>query len=153
MPRAPYQVFAACHRKRLDGGFVYALFKRSDSGYWQLIAGGGEDFESPEEAVKREAFEEAGIAPESKYLKLDTTVSVPVDTFPEARKDWPADLYVVPGYYYAVEAGTAEIKLSGEHTEVEWVAYPEAAKMLHWQSDVTALWELEQRLQKTILIL
>ncbi len=148
MPRAPYAVLAACYRKVMEGVFAYALFKRSDAGYWQLIAGGGEDMETPEEAVKREAFEEAGIPLDRNYLKLDTHSSIPVDAYPEGRKDWSPGLYVVPGYYFAVEANREEIRLSAEHTEYKWASYPEAGKLLHWQSDVTALWELEQRLQR-----
>jgi len=131
----------------MAGVFAYAIFKRSDEGYWQLVAGGGEDNETPEEAVRRESFEEAGIPLDRAYFKLDTHFSVPVDAFPEGRKYWPQDLYVVPGHYFAVETGQEEIRLSVEHTEYKWVSYPEAEKLLRWQSDVTALWELEQRLQ------
>jgi dATP pyrophosphohydrolase len=148
VPRAPYQVFAACYKKRTDGVFVYTLFKRSDAGYWQLIAGGGEDSEPPEEAVRREAFEEGGIPGGLNFFRLDTVASVPANCFPEARKHWPADLYVVPGYYFAVEAGQVEIRLSSEHTEYQWATYPEAEKILQWQDDTTALWELEQRLTR-----
>lgn len=56
MPRAPFQVLVYPYR-RLEGGLVnYALFRRSDAGWWQGIAGGGEGRESPEEAARREAF-------------------------------------------------------------------------------------------------
>jgi dATP pyrophosphohydrolase len=148
MPRAPYEVSAACYRKMPDGYYAYAVFKRGDENYWQLIAGGGEDGEAPEEAVKREAFEEGGLSPSLKFFKLDTVSSIPASSFPEGQKHWPADLYVVPGYYYAVDVGHEEIRLSHEHTECQWVTYQEAKKMLQWQSDITALWELDQRLQR-----
>lgn len=34
----------------------YALLKRSDAGYWQGIAGGGENEEKPVEAAKSHPF-------------------------------------------------------------------------------------------------
>ncbi|HEY2253948.1 MAG TPA: NUDIX domain-containing protein, partial [Planctomycetaceae bacterium] len=73
MPRAPFQVLVIPFR-RIDGGsFVYALFRRQQAtgGYWQWIAGGGEDDESPLEAARREALEEAGIK-KGRYLPLDS---------------------------------------------------------------------------------
>ena len=38
------------------------------------------------------------------------------------------------------------IALSGEHTEYQWVTYEEAVKLLRWDSNRTALWELNERL-------
>ena len=54
----------------------YAIFQRSDGDYWQAIAGGGEEGETPEEAAKREIQEEAGIPKDCdiflfKYLKTN----------------------------------------------------------------------------------
>jgi dATP pyrophosphohydrolase len=147
MARAPYEVFAACYKNTMDGIFVYAIFKTSDTGYWSLIAGGGEDGEEPLEAVGRESFEEAGIPKNARYYKLDTIASLPANAFPEGKNHWPANLFIIPGYYYAVNIGSINIRLSQEHTEYKLVTYQEAEKILKWQSDITALWELEQRLQ------
>ena len=61
MARAPFEVLVYPYRGLPDGRFVYALFRRADAGFWQGIAGGGEDGETPLEAVRREAYEEAGI--------------------------------------------------------------------------------------------
>ena len=151
MARSPYIVLVACHRKRDDGVFVYAIFKRRDAGYWQVISGGGEDGENPGEAAKREALEEAAIPVSRKLFKLDTFTHVPKTAFPEGQKLWPQGLYVVPAYYFAVDAQSVDIQLSYEHTEFKWMTYEEAAKILKWQCDVTALWELEQRLQNNDL--
>ncbi|MGH0795854.1 NUDIX domain-containing protein, partial [Bacillus mycoides] len=68
--RAPYQVLIFPYIKT-DDSIQYAIFNRSDYGYWQGIAGGGEDGEAPIESAKREAFEEAGIIRECPYIKLD----------------------------------------------------------------------------------
>ncbi|MCQ6568992.1 NUDIX pyrophosphatase, partial [Bacillus mycoides] len=40
--RAPYQVLIFPYIKT-DDSIQYAIFNRSDYGYWQGIAGGGED--------------------------------------------------------------------------------------------------------------
>jgi len=155
MSRLPYIVLAACYRKGNDGVIEYALFKRAvfragDEAYWQIISGGGEGEEKPDEAVRREAFEEAGIPQDSRFFKLDMVSHVPVTVFRDHHL-WPANLYVVPGYHYAVNAEKIAIRLSEEHTEYRWASFEKAKKLLKWQSDVTALWELEQRLQRNDL--
>jgi broad specificity phosphatase PhoE len=40
------------------------------------------------------------------------------------------------------------ITLSREHTDYRWVAYAEAARLLRWDSNRTALWELNERLTR-----
>ncbi|MDP2946879.1 MAG: NUDIX domain-containing protein, partial [Nanoarchaeota archaeon] len=55
--RAPFQILIFPFIKD-KVGYLYAIFKRSDLGFWQGISGGGEDAETPIEAVKRELFEE-----------------------------------------------------------------------------------------------
>ena len=72
MPRAPFQVLVFPYRKNLQNQFEFALLLRADEGFWQGIAGGGEDDETPLEAARRETFEETGIKPTSTFLQLDT---------------------------------------------------------------------------------
>jgi dATP pyrophosphohydrolase len=62
----------------------------------------------------------------------------------KARHDWDQDLFVIPLYYFAVAATDLEIRLSAEHAEYLWTDYPTAQQLLHWDSDKTALWELDQ---------
>ena len=145
MARAPFQVHGFPFRKVASGSFEYAIFRRSDAGYWQAIAGGGEDNESPVEAAKREAFEEASIPSSANFYMLQTTASVPVYHF-EARHLWTSNQYVIPAHYFAASASDVEIALSQEHTEYKWVDYDEGVRVLHWDDDRTALWELDQRL-------
>lgn len=43
--RAPYQVLVFPYYIG-SNGIEYAIFRRSDSGWWQAISGGGEDGET-----------------------------------------------------------------------------------------------------------
>ena len=43
---------------------------------------------------------------------------------------------------------TTILELSQEHTEYEWVDYKTALKRLRYDSNKTALWELNERLTK-----
>ncbi|MDD5529440.1 MAG: NUDIX pyrophosphatase [bacterium] len=149
MKRAPFEVAIILFRKTKKGSFEYAIFKRSDTeeyaGYWQVVAGGGEEGESHLQAAKRETLEETGIKKDIKFFLLKTKSSIPVYHF-AAQKYWPKDLYVIPGYYYAINGSDTKIVLSDEHSEYKWVPYKTAAKLLHWEDDKTALWELNERL-------
>lgn len=113
MARAAFQVAVFPYRILERSEIVYAVFRRRDSEMiWQAIAGGGEDDESPLEAARREAWEEAGITPASVYLELDSRVTIPVVHFAAFRdRD---DLFVIPEYCFAVEVGSAAISLSLE---------------------------------------
>ena len=62
--RAPLQILAIPYRI-VAGESYYCVFRRSDSQYWQFIAGGGEDNETPIEAACREIFEEGGVKAEN----------------------------------------------------------------------------------------
>ncbi len=66
MARAPCQVLVLPYY-RTDKATEYAIFRRTDAGYWQGIAGGGEDEETPLPAAKREAQEETSIPAASLY--------------------------------------------------------------------------------------
>ena len=85
MARAPFQVLVYPFRKTETGLIEYALFKRSDAGYWQGIAGGGEDDETPLVAARRETIEESGIPPTSAFLQLSTVEPVPVTEFRDSH--------------------------------------------------------------------
>ncbi|MBI1922632.1 NUDIX domain-containing protein [Candidatus Poribacteria bacterium] len=147
MPRAPFQVLVIPFRKNRHGNFEYTIFKRANEPYWQGIAGGGEDNESPIEAAKREAFEEANIPTSEKYFMLQTTFSVEVSYIRiTARNHWPKDLYVIPNYCFAVDSSNVEIVLSHEHSEYQWVNYEEGRNRLYWENNKTALGELNERL-------
>lgn len=145
MPRAPFQVLVFPFRRMTEGSFEFAVFKRADAGYWQAIAGGGEDDEKPIEAARREANEEAEIPSEFGYYHLDSVAHIPTYFF-EERSSWPKNTYVIPNHCFAVELPKMDIVLSHEHSEFRWVPFHEGVKLLYWEDNRTALWELNQRL-------
>lgn len=144
--RAPFQVLVIPFQKS-DKGFKFYLFKRSDEQYWQGISGGGEDDETPLQAAIRETQEEAGIPHHTNFIQLSSVCSIPVTGISGFR--WGPEVLVVPEYAFgvAVPQGAA-IKLSHEHTDVAVAGFEEAMKLLKWDSNKTALWELNHRLQQ-----
>jgi dATP pyrophosphohydrolase len=81
MPRAPFQVVVLPFRSGVDGVPQYCVMRRADQGYWQFVAGGGEDDESPEQAARREAVEEAGFPYAASLYRLQSMDTVPVISF------------------------------------------------------------------------
>ena len=143
--RAPFQILAIPYRI-IDGMPQYCVFRRSDSGQWQFIAGGGEDNETLLNAAKRETLEEAGVQ-SNKWMPLASLCYLPVTVIAEkCRQHWNKDTLVIPEYTYAFEC-TDEVTLSDEHTEYAWLPYEEAVRKLQWDSNRTALYELNYRLE------
>lgn len=145
-PRAPFQVLIFPYRPT-GGDYEYAIFQRSDNAYWQGIAGGGEGDETPIEAAKREATEEARVPPNSPFITLDSRGAIPVTAFPNT--DWASDVFVVPEYTFGVLIDEAALTTSSEHLAFRWAAYEEAHEALRWDSNRTALWELHCRLTRS----
>ena len=145
MARAPFQVAVFPFRQTSQGTWEYAIFRRQVEGYWQSIAGGGEDEETPLDAARREASEEANLSVSCQYYDLQTKASVPVTHF-RNRDHWESDLFVVPIHYFGADATDSKILLSREHSEHQWVDLERGLSLLRWDSDKTALWELEQLL-------
>lgn len=151
MARARYQVLVIPYC--IDNGKAqFCLFRRRDIGIWQFIAGGGEDEDiSIIESAKREAFEEAGIPKTCDYFKLDTCCSIPSNCFKNAEAIWGKECFVIPEYTFAVRVASTFLQLSQEHTECIWLPYLEAQKVLQYDSNKTALWELNQRIELGLL--
>lgn len=143
MKRQPIQVLVIPFRKQ-ESSYQFGVFKRSDTNYWQFIAGGVDGVESPLQAAIRESSEEAGIT-KANFIALDSTCSMPANIFKD-WKQWPKGTYVVKEYSFAAEVINENIILSGEHSEYKWCSYDEACSLLKWDSNKTALWELFQRL-------
>ncbi len=96
-------------------------------------------------AAKREAFEEGGVKTNSIYLKLDSYSMLPVVNVCGFK--WGPKVLVIPEYCFGVKISEGKIKLYREHFNFKWVSYSRAMKMLKWDSNKNALWELNHRLK------
>ena len=139
--REPYQVLSIPYRI-VDGTPLFCIFRRADSSYWQFIAGGGENRETPIEAAIRETIEEIGVEP--KNIKQLTCIAyVPAEVIAESRRQhWNKNTYVIPEYSFAFECDLEPV-LSNEHSEYKWLTYDEARKLLKWDSNKVALYEIK----------
>ena len=142
--RAPFQILAIPYRRKDE--YRFCVFHRSDIDQWQFVAGGGEDAETPLETAIREIKEETGVTAQS-VLPLTSMAYVPANVIAEKHRQlWPRDTYVLPEYAFGF-ACDGDIRLSQEHTGYEWLPYGEAMERLTWDSNRTALYELNCRLQ------
>ena len=143
--RAPFQILAIPYRMA-DGVPQYAIFHRADHDQWQFVAGGGEYGETPPDAARREILEECGVRADD-IMALRSVACVPNTCFAAChRARWERDAYVIPEYSFGFECAQ-EITLSREHTECRWVNYGQARSLLQWDSNKTALYELDCRLR------
>lgn len=146
--RLPLNVLVFPFRGTPEGSFQYAVFRRADGDKtcWQAVAGGAEVGETPLKAAKRELQEETGLQPRRRWMRLHAHATVPARIF----RDWPSwgpSVYVVRELAFGAEVAAAEnVRLSNEHLALDWLSYSEARDRLQWDSNRTALWELDTRL-------
>ena len=144
--RAPFQILAIPYRT-VNGVPTYCVLHRADCHQWQFIAGGGEDGETPLAAALRETLEEGGVTSEH-WIALKSMAYLPVTVIsPSHRQHWSRDTYVIPEHAFGF-ACSEELKLSREHTACAWLTYEEAMQRLIWDSNRTALYELDRRLKE-----
>jgi len=60
---------------------------------------------------------------------------------------WGDALYVIPEYSFGVDCTGQHIVLSDEHLELQWLPFSEARERLTYDSNRTALWELNQKIR------
>ncbi len=150
MARAAFQVLVIPYSIMDDGTPQYALLRRSDAGYWQGIAGGGEEGETPGGAARREASEEAGIGPSAVLHHLEAKTMLPVSDV--CGFLWGHKVLLIPEHSFAVRADTMVLRLSKEHTEYQWFGYDDAMRALKWDSNRTAMWELNFKLLNGLIL-
>jgi dATP pyrophosphohydrolase len=144
MKRAPFQVLVIPFRALSTVELEYCILKRADMDAWQWVAGGGFEGEAPHFAARREAEEEAGLPFDSPLFNLDTKCSIPKSSFQDCE-NWSQETYVIPEYAFAMDCRDNQIELCAEHTEFLWGDCRTVMTRLTWDSNKTALWELQQR--------
>jgi dihydroneopterin triphosphate diphosphatase len=145
--RAPFQVLVLPYiEDRATGLLQFAVFQRRDVDvpYWQGISGGGEGDETAEVAACREFAEETGQSEPPSLVKLTSTTTIPVVNIRGFL--WGADILVVPEYAFGASVADTSVTLSAEHDAVAWLPFAEAHQRLRWDSNRSALWELNHRL-------
>ncbi len=147
MARAPINTIVIPFRKGDDGNFEFAVFHRADDSMWHFVSGGAEDDETAFDAARREAREEAAIPSNYEWIILDSRASIPRTAY-SPTSHWPDDLLVVPEFSFAVDVANHQIVLSAEHDQFKWLNFEEASKLLNWDSNRVALWELNERLTR-----
>lgn len=144
--RLPYQVLVFPFIKE-KGKYYYAIFKRKDLNIWQGIAGGGEGKETPLEAMRREAYEEATINKKARFIRLSSLITIPAVNICGLR--W-GNIVMIPEFSFGVEVETRKLKISNEHKQYLWVSCQEAINKLKYDSNKSAIWELDYRLKNGI---
>ena len=143
--RQPFQILIFPFHCTAKHDLRYAIFRRRDLGAWQGLAGGGEGDETPEDAARREAFEEAGISRDSALLRLNTVGKIAVEHFAD-RMHWDPGLRTIPEYGFAVAVTSEKFRLSAEHSEYAWLDFDAAVQRLEWETNRALLRELNARL-------
>jgi len=141
--RAPFQVLVFPYKFELSEP-IFLVACRADNGEWQAISGGGEDQESLLDTAKRELYEETSLTG-INWIKLDSMCMLP-RVFYSGHEKWIDHPYVIPEYSFSVQV-SGEPQLSEEHVEFRWCKRSEASKLLKYDSNRIALWELSERLK------
>ena len=153
MSRQSKQIHIYLYRENSEGLYEFSIFQRSDNElWWQGISGGVEEGETIEEAARREAFEEAGISVKPPLYRLESISYLPTYIFDDdIQEEWGKDIVVIPMYFFAMTFD-GNIKLSDEHSSIKWLTYEKAHDLVYFDDQKTALWELNERLIRKILM-
>jgi len=103
--------------------FLVLLRSPDKHGYWNPIAGGIEEGETPEEAARRELVEESGLEDPLAFERLPLEVGYRRP--PESGGFW------VPLHVFRTEAPAGwEPVLNDEHVEFRWLPAADAVALL-----------------------
>ena len=147
--RLPKQVLIIPYRIT-NGVAEFCIFKRKDLEFWQWISGGVEDFdENILAAAKREILEETGVK-DVELTELECVTKIPVVNIVKEFR-WGNDIFYADEYSFSVKFDNIEIQLSEEHNIYSWVSYEEARKKLKYDSNKSALWELNEKIKRGLI--
>ena len=145
--RLPKQVLIIPYRMT-NQKIEYCILKRKNMQIWQWVAGGVEDFDKDIMcAAKREMKEEIGISEDIDIIELECFTKIPVVNIVKEFK-WGENVYYADEYSFAANISDKQIKISEEHSEYKWVSYDEARNLLKYDSNKSALWELNEKIRR-----
>ena len=145
--RLPKQVLIIPYRMT-NQKIEYCILKRKNMQIWQWVAGGVEDFDKDIMcAAKREMNEEIGISEDIDIVELECFTKIPVVNIVKEFK-WGDNVYYADEYSFAANISDKQIKISEEHSEYKWVSYDEARNLLKYDSNKSALWELNEKIRR-----
>lgn len=148
--RLPKQVLIIPYRIK-DKNVQFCIFKRKDLEFWQWISGGVEDFdENLYAAAKREIFEETGVDSNLELTQLECITKIPVVNIVKEFR-WGNDIFYADEYSFSVKFDNIDIVLSDEHSLYSWMSFEEAKKLLKYDSNKSALWELNEKIKRGII--
>ena len=148
--RLPKQVLIIPYRIK-DKNVQFCIFKRKDLEFWQWISGGVEDFdENLYAADKREIFEETGVDSNIELTQLECITKIPVVNIVKEFR-WGNDIFYADEYSFSVKFDNIDIVLSDEHSLYSWMSFEEAKKLLKYDSNKSALWELNEKIKRGII--
>lgn len=145
--RLPKQVLIIPYRI-INKKVEYCIFRRKDIQVWQWISGGVEDIDKDMiSAAKREIYEETGILDDVNIIGLEGFTKIPVVNIVKEFK-WGEDVFYSEEYSFAVNFEDKKIKISDEHSEYKWTSYDKAKTLLKYDSNKSALWELNEKIRR-----
>ena len=140
--RLPFRVLIIPYR-RLRVVPEYLISKKAGTHCWQSVVGSGENQESPMEAAKR-CFETLTQMKGTNWIQLDTQTMLP-KTFFKGHENWKQVAHVIPQYCFAVETqGEPQPNI---HHIFRWCSGSAAEKLLSYDSNKVAIWEIEAALR------
>ena len=107
-----------------DGEILLLKVEAEKVSFWQLITGGIESGESPEEACLREIKEETGLLLACSNLTSLGDLTVKIDENLTIHKN-----------LFLVLIVRKEIQISDEHVGAQWVALEKISSQLYWTSN------------------
>ena len=101
------------------------------------------------DTAKRELYEETGIKDKVVIENLEIVTKIPVVNV-VWDFIWGKDVFYSEEYGLTVNISGQEINLSNEHEEHRWVNYDQAQELLKYDSNKSALWELNEKLKRRL---
>jgi len=123
--------------RKTEKGIEFLLLKRSEGqpypGLWQMVTGKIKDGEKAYQTALREIKEETGLVPAQLW------VAPTINSFYE-----PKDEFICLLPVFAARVESADVALSKEHTQYQWVEKTESQKLLAWDGQRKAVKIIEE---------